>query len=83
MSHIPSAAMPHAKKHDDVPEPVQVPEVRESTPAVPWAGIALGGALVIGGVIAAALLTGRGKSGAAKAAGRRRKATRKGAAKKD
>lgn len=64
MSHIPAAAMPHAKPHEpqeahDTPTPVAPPA---KTDALPWGTLVAGGVLAIGGAVTAAWLL-RGRDG--------------------
>ena len=66
MSHIPPAAMPHAKPHERAPQEsapaAPPPRGKRGTP-LPWAALAAGGVLAIGGAVAATLLL-RGRSAA-------------------
>ena len=56
MSHIPSAAMPHAQSHE---APTIAPAIKRDS--LPWGALVAGGVLAIGGAVTAAwLLRGRG-----------------------
>ncbi len=72
MSHIPSAAMPHAQSHEHAPK--IAPATKSES--LPWAALVAGGVLAIGGAMTAAWLL-RGARKPATPAPARRQTTRK------
>ena len=59
MSHIPNAAIPHALPHDEPEEPSRVRDFArtfaDKVRSTPKVAIAAGAAVVVGGLVAAAL----------------------------